>query len=735
MHRSRIPTAPEIRRLILFLLGRKPSERALSELGQRPLGLSADLILLGTELEGVVRNGVLIRAPMPHHREAFAATQPELRWIADVLGVSAESTHALPKVRDWLGLLALLLRDPALAARLRTDFPEHGRLPALLKLSEDVAAAHPTAEAAAGLALPRPVAPPEAPAAAPARGKAQSKRASAKAAAPASRPANPAPAPQREARITGPWLDRARAEALWRRVLTDPSDPKLRGELYNAFRNDEKLILYLHARLAEVPAGRCAPYESLILMLAARLFLRLFMARSAWEAGNAALAADAAAPGALQPSDRNRLLKTLSTAALRTGRVAEATRILKGLVREDPLDWEAHMALADVIGGTEPARAAELYAIAIHLRPELGPAGRFSVAEFLAANGQRVQASRIVLDMMRDGMALPECHLALGNLALSEEDAETWQARVAAFFRLQGVAAPALGAEDSAAHLFGIGLSGLPRRDDHPLVSIVTTAWNAAATIESSIRSVLDQSCGNIELLVVDDCSADGTVGIVGELMARDPRVRLLRNATNIGTYCSKNRAILESRGAFVTLHDSDDWMHPQRIEHHLAAMRRGEPAASMSNWVRMDAAGRSVLRKGGGGYIHRNPASTFIRREVFDRVGLFDSVRVGADSEMLWRIRHALGPDSVLDIETCLGLGLHHENSLTLSGVTAFDEFRFSPVRLDYAEAWGTWHIRQLGLGEALHVGFPLSQRAFGAPEQIVVTDTPAELEVALSA
>jgi hypothetical protein len=158
MHRSRIPTAPEIRRLILFLLGRQPSERALSELGQRPLGLSADLILLGTELEGVVRKGVLIRAPMPHHREAFAATQPELRWIADVLGISAESTHALSKVQDWLGLLALLLRDPTLAERLRTDFPEHGRLPALLKLIEDVAAAHPTAEAAAGLALPRPAA-------------------------------------------------------------------------------------------------------------------------------------------------------------------------------------------------------------------------------------------------------------------------------------------------------------------------------------------------------------------------------------------------------------------------------------------------------------------------------------------------------------------------------------------------------------------------------------------------
>lgn len=742
MHRIRIPTAPEIRRLVLFLLGRQPSERAFVELSQRPLGVSADLILLGAEFGAAARRGVLAVQAMPHHRHNFAPTRPELRWLSDLLVLSPETSEMLARARDWSGLIALMLRDPALAPRMAKDWHEHPGLAPLQALMAEVAAAHPTAEAAAALALPRiapPPAPPPAPAASAAKAReprgntrpadahpVREREAGRKPAAPG---APPAAAPARIARITGPALDPIRAEALWQRILADPSEPRLRGELYNAFRHDDKLILYLNAKLGEVAPGRCVPCEALIRLLAARLFLRLFMARSAWEAGQAALVAEAAAPGALQPSDRNRLHKTLATAALRTGRVEEATGLLRALVRQDPLDWEAQMALADVLGGTDPAGAAELYAIAMHLNPKLGSAGRLSVAEFLYLKGDRIEARKIVLDMMCHGMAVPECHLALGNMALSEEDREGWAARAKDFFELQHIHSPAFWAADPATQLFGIAPSGLPRRDDHPLVTIVTTAWNAADTIAGSMRSVLDQTRGNLELLVVDDCSADGTVAIVEAMMRQDPRVRLLRNAANIGTYCSKNRAIREARGAFVTLHDSDDWMHPQRIEMHLDAMTRGDPAASMSNWIRVDAEGRAVLRKGGGGYIHRNPASTFIRRDVFDRVGLFDSVRVGADSEMLWRIRHALGADAVAEIEACLGLGLHHENSLTQSGVTAFDEFRFSPVRLDYAEAWGTWHIGSLGSGSPLFVDFPLVARAFEAPQQIVVTETPAEL------
>lgn len=734
MHRVRIPTAVEIRRLLLFLLGRQPSERALVELSQRPIGVSADLILLGTEFESVVRRGVTGDEMLPHHRHSFSPTRPELRWFGDLLGLSIEAQAALERTTDWRGLAAVLLRDAELLSRMRAEWTEHGRLQAFEHLTEEVAKRFPTLEVAAAATSPH-----RHSQKGPQSDSAQPKQAGInnRSGKPASKSGQPATATlvnrttkpvasntaPKEAtpRLSAPALDCAEAMRTWQRIVADPANPQVRSALYEAFWHNDKLILFLNAKLDDARPGQLAPTEALIRLLAARVFLRLFMSRSAWHAAHAALAVDTACPGALRESDRNRLLKVLATAAVRIGRVEEATSLLRQLVRENPLDWEAHIGLADIIGSTEPEVAAELYAIAMHLNPELKAAGRLSVVEFLYSINERIGARKIVLDMMKADMALPECHLALGNMALSEGDRRTWQARLRSFFAAQDVAAPSFDVPDKASQLFGLAPSGLPQGRDNPLVTIITTAYNAAETITGSMRSALDQTCGNLELLVVDDCSTDNTVDLVHEMAQRDPRVRLMRNPFNMGTYCSKNRAIREARGAFVTLHDSDDWMHPQRIEMHLRAMLTGEPAASMSNWVRMEATGRTVLRKGGG-YIHRNPASTFIRREVFDRIGLFDSVRVGADSEFLWRMRHALGANSVANIEVSLGLGLHHEKSLTQSGVAAFDEFRFSPVRLDYAEAWGTWQVAQLNAGRKLYVDFPQSIRAFPAPDTIAV-------------
>ena len=188
-------------------------------------------------------------------------------------------------------------------------------------------------------------------------------------------------------------------------------------------------------------------------------------------------------------------------------------------------------------------------------------------------------------------------------------------------------------------------------------------------------------------------------------------------NTRNMGTYASKNQAIAAASGAFVTFHDSDDWMHPDRIATHVAAMQGGV-ACTASQWIRMDLAGRSIVRRGGP-YLHLNPASTFIRREVFEAIGPFDTVRTGADSEILSRIRNHYGRDSAPTLTTCLGVGLHSETSLTQSGATAFDEYRYSPVRLAYTEAWLAWHLERLekGLPIALKDG---GRRPFKVPDVI---------------
>lgn len=107
------------------------------------------------------------------------------------------------------------------------------------------------------------------------------------------------------------------------------------------------------------------------------------------------------------------------------------------------------------------------------------------------------------------------------------------------------------------------------------LVSVVMPAYDRAATIGPAVRSVLAQTYGNLELLVVDDGSRDGTAEVVEELAAGDPRLRLIRLPANEGRSAARNRGIDEARGEFVTFIDSDDLYAPGRLERLVAAARR----------------------------------------------------------------------------------------------------------------------------------------------------------------
>ncbi len=147
--RSQKPQALEIHRLLLFLLGRQPSDRALSELSERPLGLSSSLILLGMEFETIIRRGPLAGERLPHHRYDYAPTADELDWISTLLQVSADSQAALATTQDWLGLLTILVRDPGTLRQVRTDLPNHPRLDAFENLHREVKAAYPELASAA----------------------------------------------------------------------------------------------------------------------------------------------------------------------------------------------------------------------------------------------------------------------------------------------------------------------------------------------------------------------------------------------------------------------------------------------------------------------------------------------------------------------------------------------------------------------------------------------------------
>jgi succinoglycan biosynthesis protein ExoO len=97
-------------------------------------------------------------------------------------------------------------------------------------------------------------------------------------------------------------------------------------------------------------------------------------------------------------------------------------------------------------------------------------------------------------------------------------------------------------------------------------VSVVMPAYNAEKTIEKAIRSILDQSLQNLEILVCDDASTDRTAEIVRSIA--DSRVHLYVNPHNMGPGQSRDRLIQLAQGRWVAFMDADDTMQPDRLRY-----------------------------------------------------------------------------------------------------------------------------------------------------------------------
>ena len=109
---------------------------------------------------------------------------------------------------------------------------------------------------------------------------------------------------------------------------------------------------------------------------------------------------------------------------------------------------------------------------------------------------------------------------------------------------------------------------------DYGLISIVMPSYNSERFIAKSIASVQAQTYGDWELLVVDDCSKDGTVAVAEAMAKDDPRIHVFVNERNSGAACSRNRALREAKGDWVAFLDSDDLWLPEKLEKQIAFMR-----------------------------------------------------------------------------------------------------------------------------------------------------------------
>src|SRR5690348_1576876 len=102
-----------------------------------------------------------------------------------------------------------------------------------------------------------------------------------------------------------------------------------------------------------------------------------------------------------------------------------------------------------------------------------------------------------------------------------------------------------------------------------PLITIGMPVRNCERTVAAAIRSILNQTCGNWELLIIDDESEDNTVEVASWF--RDQRIHLLSGNVHAGLPARLNQAVRRGSGKYFARMDGDDISFPQRLERQVA--------------------------------------------------------------------------------------------------------------------------------------------------------------------
>ncbi len=222
-----------------------------------------------------------------------------------------------------------------------------------------------------------------------------------------------------------------------------------------------------------------------------------------------------------------------------------------------------------------------------------------------------------------------------------------------------------------------------------PLLSAIIPTFNRAASVVNAVRSVIDQTLPDIEIIVVDDGSTDDTA----ECLNREfgDRIKLLRLPRNHGVSYARNRGFELSRGAFIAFLDSDDLWLPEKSNRQLAFMRsRPDLLISQTDeiWIRN---GKRVnpcqhhLKPSGSIFAEClplcvvSPSAVMMRRRFFAAVGLFDETLPACEDYDLWLRTACRYPIELLPEKLLTKFG-GHSDQLSHT-IPALDRYRIKAL------------------------------------------------------
>ncbi len=168
---------------------------------------------------------------------------------------------------------------------------------------------------------------------------------------------------------------------------------------------------------------------------------------------------------------------------------------------------------------------------------------------------------------------------------------------------------------------------------EQPLVSILTTIYNREKELPDAIESALNSSYTHFELIMVDDCSNDGSVEVARSYAAKDKRIRVYVNDTNLGDYANRNKAASYANGKYIKFLDADDMMYYYGLE-VMVRFTEQFPEAGFGLGCFPDddrpfpylLSPKEIYLESFGKVNHfdRAPGSGLIKRDVFNALGGF---------------------------------------------------------------------------------------------------------------
>lgn len=181
-----------------------------------------------------------------------------------------------------------------------------------------------------------------------------------------------------------------------------------------------------------------------------------------------------------------------------------------------------------------------------------------------------------------------------------------------------------------------------------PLISVIMPCFNAAPYVTEAVESALGQSHGNVELIVVDDGSDDGSQAILSGLAAKHPGRLHLLHTSRRGPYPARNLGLKQAKGEFIAFLDADDWWLPDTLAKLYSALAEHGADLSYCGWQNVGEGIQSAPHVPPA-YEEEDPVAHFVRtcpwpihaalvkRSIVDRLGGFSERRFASMDYDFW--------------------------------------------------------------------------------------------------